>query len=125
MDMRMNTIRSGIQIGPRANGRATSLAAASDESRLRIRLQPQRPTRIRLSIKVIEQCRSCCRASGACPGRRLRMKQSFIVLLLALTVAAATCAAEQSQAEREVLDLEQKMNAAYAANDHSAYFAYC
>jgi ketosteroid isomerase-like protein len=53
------------------------------------------------------------------------MKQIFIVLLLALTVAAAiTCAAQQSQAEREVLDLEQKMNAAYAANDLSAYFAY-
>lgn len=34
------------------------------------------------------------------------------------------CVAQQSQAEKEILDLEAKMNAAYAANDLPTYFAY-
>ena len=53
------------------------------------------------------------------------MKQIFLAVLLAVNLAAATkCAAQQSQTEKEILDLEQKMNAAYAANDLPAYFAY-
>lgn len=53
------------------------------------------------------------------------MKQSFFAVLLAVSSAAAMpCPAQQSQVEREILDLEQKMNAAYAANDLPTYFAY-
>jgi ketosteroid isomerase-like protein len=36
----------------------------------------------------------------------------------------ARCVAQQSQAEKEILDLEDKMNAVYAANDLPNYFAY-
>ncbi len=53
------------------------------------------------------------------------MKQIFLAVLLAVSLAAAMkCAAQQSQTEKEILDLEQKMNAAYAANDLPAYFAF-
>jgi len=34
------------------------------------------------------------------------------------------CFGQQLQPEREIRDLEEKMNAAYAANDLPAYFAY-
>lgn len=34
------------------------------------------------------------------------------------------CVAQQSQAEKEILDLEHKMNDIYAANDLPNYFAY-
>jgi ketosteroid isomerase-like protein len=44
-----------------------------------------------------------------------------ILMVLALAVS---CVAQPSQAEKEILDLEQKMNASYAANDLPAYFAY-
>ena len=44
-----------------------------------------------------------------------------ILMVLALAVPSV---AQLSQAEKEILDLEQKMNASYAANDLPAYFAY-
>ena len=45
----------------------------------------------------------------------------FVVMSLTLSVR---CVAQQSSAEKEILDLEEKMNAAYAANDLPTYFAY-
>jgi ketosteroid isomerase-like protein len=50
-------------------------------------------------------------------------------LLLAVVVAVGflllpSAVKTQSNAEKEVRDLEQKMNAAYATNDLSTYFAY-
>ncbi len=44
----------------------------------------------------------------------------MIVLLAVATVAAMA----QSATERDITELEQKMNAAYAANDLPTYFAY-
>jgi len=43
----------------------------------------------------------------------------FVVMSLTLSVP---CVAQQSSAEKEILDLEEKMNAAYAANDLPTYF---
>jgi ketosteroid isomerase-like protein len=50
-------------------------------------------------------------------------------IIAALLVAASSlilisAAGAQSPAEKEILDLEAKMNAAYAANDLPTYFAY-
>jgi ketosteroid isomerase-like protein len=53
------------------------------------------------------------------------MKRILLPVLLAVSLAGVMqCAAQQSQTEKEILDLEQKMNAAYAANDLPTYFAY-
>jgi ketosteroid isomerase-like protein len=51
----------------------------------------------------------------------MRNRSLFVVVLLAV---AAGSAMAQSGTEREINELEQKMNAAYAANDLPAYFAY-
>jgi ketosteroid isomerase-like protein len=45
----------------------------------------------------------------------------FVVMSLTLSVPSV---AQQSSGEKEILDLEEKMNAAYAANDLPTYFAY-
>jgi len=44
--------------------------------------------------------------------------------LLVSSTFVARCVAQQSQAEKEILDLEDKMNAVYAANDLPNYFPY-
>jgi ketosteroid isomerase-like protein len=51
----------------------------------------------------------------------MRSRGLFLLVLLAF---AAGSAMAQSASEREITALEQKMNAAYAANDLTAYFAY-
>ena len=51
----------------------------------------------------------------------MRSGSLFLVVLLAVVAGPVMT---QSTAEREVNELEQKMNAAYAANDLPAYFAY-
>jgi ketosteroid isomerase-like protein len=51
----------------------------------------------------------------------MRSRGLFLLVLLAF---AAGRAMAQSASEREITALEQKMNAAYAANDLPAYFAY-
>ena len=53
-------------------------------------------------------------------------RRSVLAALLAVVSFASVvpCVAQQSQAEKEILDLEAKMNAAYAANDLPTYFAY-
>jgi ketosteroid isomerase-like protein len=48
---------------------------------------------------------------------------SAVAVVLA-TLMSVPCSAQQSETEKRILDLEQKMNAAYAANDLPAYFAY-
>ena len=48
---------------------------------------------------------------------------SLIILALAV-VASVPCFAQQSEVERQIQNLEEKMNAAYAANDLPAYFSY-
>jgi len=46
-------------------------------------------------------------------------------LLLGIGIAfVSLCFGQESQTEREIRDLEVKMNAAYAANDLPTYFAY-
>jgi ketosteroid isomerase-like protein len=46
-------------------------------------------------------------------------------LLPVISIAfASLCFGQQSQTEKEIWDLEDKMNAAYAANDLPAYFGY-
>jgi len=45
----------------------------------------------------------------------------FILMSLALALPSA---AQQSQTEKEIRSLEEKMNASYAANDLPTYFAY-
>src|SRR5215467_49608 len=46
-------------------------------------------------------------------------------LLVGVSFASAKlCAAQESQVEKEILELEEKMNAAYAADDLPTYFAY-
>jgi ketosteroid isomerase-like protein len=56
----------------------------------------------------------------------MRIRKSFVGLLLAAAslILISSAAAQQSQTEKDILDLEAKMNAAYAANDLPAYFAY-
>lgn len=53
-------------------------------------------------------------------------RQSALASLLALVcfVIVMPCAAQQSTAEKEILALENKMNAIYAANDLPNYFQY-
>jgi ketosteroid isomerase-like protein len=53
--------------------------------------------------------------------RRQILGALLVVVSLALTIP---CVAQQSQIEKEIRDLEDKMNAAYAANDLPVYFAY-
>lgn len=49
----------------------------------------------------------------------------FRSLLLGIGIAfVSLCFGQGSQTEREIRDLEAKMNAAYAANDLPTYFAY-
>ncbi len=50
-------------------------------------------------------------------------RNAVVFMLMSLTLALP-CAAQQSQTEKEIRDLEEKMNASYAANDLSTYFAY-
>ena len=50
--------------------------------------------------------------------------RSGSLLVVALLAVAAGSAMAQSATEREINQLERKMNAAYAANDLPAYFAY-
>lgn len=53
-------------------------------------------------------------------------RQSALASLVALVcfVIVMPCAAQQSTAEKEILALENKMNAIYAANDLPNYFQY-
>jgi ketosteroid isomerase-like protein len=52
-------------------------------------------------------------------------RTSFTFTLVTLTVAMVLpCSAQPSDTEKKILDLEEKMNATYAANDLPAYFAY-
>ena len=48
----------------------------------------------------------------------------FGLLFVVNLVLGAQCLAQQAQTEKEILDLENKMNAIYAANDLPNYFAY-
>jgi ketosteroid isomerase-like protein len=50
-------------------------------------------------------------------------RSALVTVLLSLALGLP-CFAQQSQAEREILELEQKMNAVYGANDLPAYFSY-
>jgi ketosteroid isomerase-like protein len=54
-------------------------------------------------------------------GMNNRRNAVVLILSIALTLP---CAAQQSQVEKEIRNLEEKMNAVYAANDLPAYFAY-
>jgi ketosteroid isomerase-like protein len=49
---------------------------------------------------------------------------SVTLLVVASFLSVPFCFAQQSEVEKEIIDLENKMNAAYAANDLPAYFAY-
>lgn len=51
-------------------------------------------------------------------------KNCAIWFMLMSVVLARPCSAQQSQTEKEIRGLEEKMNAVYAANDLPAYFAY-
>jgi ketosteroid isomerase-like protein len=51
-------------------------------------------------------------------------RRNAVMSILMVLALAVPCVAQPSQAEKEILDLEQKMNAAYAANDLPTYFAY-
>jgi ketosteroid isomerase-like protein len=53
--------------------------------------------------------------------RRQILAALLVVVSLAVTIP---CVAQQSPIEKEIRDLEDKMNAAYAANDLPVYFAY-
>ncbi|HVO60325.1 MAG TPA: nuclear transport factor 2 family protein [Terriglobales bacterium] len=46
------------------------------------------------------------------------------LVVVAAFVLAMPCRAQQSEIEKEIRDLEDKMNAAYAANELPVYFAY-
>src|ERR1022692_1248477 len=52
-----------------------------------------------------------------------KRRNTAVSILIGLTLVLP-CLAQTSQAEKEILDLEQKMNASYAANDLPSYFAY-
>jgi len=52
-----------------------------------------------------------------------KRSNTALSILIVLTLVLP-CVAQTSQAEKEILDLEQKMNASYAANDPPSYFAY-
>ena len=56
----------------------------------------------------------------------MKSRTLFIVAVISVAVASLCprTAMAQSAAEREITELEQKMNAAYAANDLPTYFAY-
>src|ERR1700722_7780813 len=56
----------------------------------------------------------------------MKSRTLFILAVILLAVASLypKAAMAQSGAEREITELEQKMNAAYAANDLPTYFAY-
>jgi ketosteroid isomerase-like protein len=60
------------------------------------------------------------------PKERKVTRQIALASLLALVsiVMVIPCAAQQSTAEKEILVLEDKMNAIYAANDLPNYFKY-
>ncbi|MGA9978473.1 MAG: DUF4440 domain-containing protein [Candidatus Sulfotelmatobacter sp.] len=57
-----------------------------------------------------------------------KRRNTAVSILIGLTLVLLTpvlpCVAQTPQAEKEILDLEQKMNASYAANDLPSYFAY-
>jgi hypothetical protein len=53
-----------------------------------------------------------------------KRKMTGGLLIATSLILICASAAQQSPVEREILDLEAKMNAAYAANDLAAYFAY-
>lgn len=46
------------------------------------------------------------------------------LLVVASFLAVPFCLAQPAQVEKEIIDLENKMNAAYAANDLPTYFGY-
>ena len=52
-----------------------------------------------------------------------KRRNTAVSILIGLTLVLPGVA-QTSQAEKEILDLEQKMNASYAANDLPSYFAY-
>ncbi len=56
----------------------------------------------------------------------MKSRTLFIVAVISMAVASLCprAAMAQSATEREITELEQKMNAAYAANDLPTYFAY-
>lgn len=47
-----------------------------------------------------------------------------VLAVLVGVVLIVPCFAQQSQTEKEIRDLEERMNAVYAANDLPSYFAY-
>lgn len=49
---------------------------------------------------------------------------SVAVIIVASFLSVPFCFAQPSEVEKEIIDLENKMNAAYAANDLPTYFAY-
>jgi ketosteroid isomerase-like protein len=54
----------------------------------------------------------------------MKNRAVFIVISLTVAVLLGATAMAQSTTEKEIGDLEQKMNASYAANDLPTYFAY-
>src|SRR5271166_1628838 len=115
--MRTSTTRSGIRIGRRGNVRAISHEDASAGLPLRTPMPPPRPTPTRRSIKAIELCRSCCRANAQHTEVKMKERRNAAVSILICLTLVLPCIAQTSQVEKEILDLEQKMNASYAAND--------
>lgn len=54
----------------------------------------------------------------------MKNRAVFVAISLTVAVLLGAAAMAQSTTEKEIGDLEQKMNAAYAANDLPTYFAY-
>ncbi len=53
----------------------------------------------------------------------MNKRTNAVVSILMGLILVLPCVAQTSQVEKEILDLEQKMNASYAANDLPSYFA--
>ncbi len=71
-DMRMNTTRCGIRIGPRVSDRVTLPAGPSDASPSRIPMLQRPRTPIRPSIKVTGLYESCSRAKSVTMQRGIK-----------------------------------------------------
>jgi ketosteroid isomerase-like protein len=75
------------------------------------------------SVNTGRHPRSCEFAKILSGGITMKSLAGFIVTLLTVAVLLGAAAMAQSATEKEIVDLEQKMNAAYAANDLPTYFA--
>ena len=51
-------------------------------------------------------------------------RRTLAALLVVVYTMTLPCIAQQSEIDKQIRDLEDKMNAAYAANDLPTYFAY-